>query len=220
MIGSLLYITRTTRPEISIHINLLGRRAQDPSVRNMQVARQTLSYVNSTKHERLLLRKSTKDEGLEVKIYVDAAYGEEESKSQTGVIVTLGGQPINWYTRKQDIVTLSSSEAEYIAACEAAKDASWTRQLLQEFQMTEIPTILTDNESAYNLAKTQAFRRRSRHIEHRYHYLRQEVNKGHVKVRTVPGKQQQADILTKITPMSSIISWKEKWMILRNGLEI
>jgi hypothetical protein len=103
------------------------------------------------------LRKPTKDEGLELKLYVDAAYGGEKSKSQTGVIVTLGGQPINWYTRKDDIVTLLSSEAEYIAACEAAKDANWTRQLLREFQMTEIPTILTDNESAYNLAKTQAF---------------------------------------------------------------
>jgi hypothetical protein len=73
----------------------------------MQAARQILSYLNSTKHEGLLLRKPTKDEGLEVKIYVDTAYGGEESKSQTGVIVTLGGQPISWYTRKQDIVTLS-----------------------------------------------------------------------------------------------------------------
>jgi hypothetical protein len=92
----------------------------------MQAARQILSYLNSTKHEGLLLRKPTKDKGPEVKIYINAAYGGEESKSQTGVIVTFGGQLINWYTRKQDIVTLSSLEAEYIAACEAVKDASWT----------------------------------------------------------------------------------------------
>jgi hypothetical protein len=157
MIGALLYITRMTRPGISIHIIQLGWQAQNKSVQNIQAARQILSYLNSTKHEGLLLRKPTKDERLGVMISVDAAYGEEESKSQTKLIETLGEQPIHWYIWKQDSVTLSFSEVQFIAACEAAKNACRMRQLLQEFQMTVIPTILTDNESAYNLAKTQAF---------------------------------------------------------------
>jgi hypothetical protein len=73
------------------------------------------------------LHKHTKDKELEIQIYVDAAYGEEELKSETRIIVILEGQPINWNIQKQDIVIPSSSEAEYIAACEATKDGSWTR---------------------------------------------------------------------------------------------
>jgi len=85
--------------------------------------------------------------------------------------MTLGYQPIGWYSRRQEVVSLSITEAEYIADCEGAKDAAWMRQFLQELGINSKPILYTDSEGAYNLSKTSKFARRSRHIEHRYHYL-------------------------------------------------
>jgi hypothetical protein len=97
IVGSPLYIAWTTRPEISIHhdVNLLGRRAIAPSTTNLVIA---------------------KDSGLEgkIEIYVDASYGGEEARSQTGVIAMVANQPVMWYSRRQDTVSLSITEAEYI----------------------------------------------------------------------------------------------------------
>jgi hypothetical protein len=67
-------------------------------------------------------------------------------------------------------------------------------------------------ERALNLLKTSKFQRRSRHIEHRFHYLRQESNKGHLAIHHIPRKKNPSDILTKITPMSTIHEWKKNWM--------
>jgi len=104
---------------------------------------------------------------LEANVYADASYGGEGSLSWTGLIITLGNQLIGWYNRRQDVVSLSITEAEYIADCEGAKDATWIQS---ELAIRMTPTLHTDSEGAYNLSSK--FARRSRHIEHRYHYLR------------------------------------------------
>lgn len=78
--------------------------------------------MSSTKADGLTLKKA---DDLEVRIYADAAYGGEGSRSQTGALITIGRQLIGWYSRRQDVASLSVTEAEYIADCEGAKDASW-----------------------------------------------------------------------------------------------
>jgi len=92
----------------------------------------------------------TKAPNLDLKIFADASYGDkgETSRSQTGVLTTLGGQPIGWYSRRQDVVALSITEAEYITDCEGAKDSSWTSQFLAELKMSleQIPQLWTDSE--------------------------------------------------------------------------
>jgi hypothetical protein len=107
----------------------LRKGAQDTSVLNIQTAHQILSYLHSTKHDELLLQKPTRDQRLEVKIYIDAAYSGVESKSQTGVMETFGQQPINWYTRKRDSDTIIVASRIH-STCEAA------RQLLQDDRNT------------------------------------------------------------------------------------
>lgn len=91
IVGGLLYIARTTRPEISIQVNLLGWRTANPSNTNLRAAKQVCHYLLSTRSEGLRM-KGTEGENLEAKIYADASYGGEEAKSQTGVVVTLNKQ--------------------------------------------------------------------------------------------------------------------------------
>jgi len=212
LIGGLLFIGWMTRPEISLHVNLLGRRATEPSERNMRTALQVLEYLKSIPSEGITIKKPTKGK-LSLEIFADASYGGMGARSQTGVLMTFGGQPVEWYSRRQDIVALSITEVEYIADCKGAKDASWGQQFLQELSVSsEIPILKTDSEGAYNLSQTAKFLRRSRHIEHQYHYLRQQVQSEKLAIYTIPGKENPADVLTKLTPMSSILAWKQRWL--------
>jgi hypothetical protein len=139
-----------------------------------------MSVFLSTKSEGLRLNP-IKDSGLEgkIEIYVDASYGGEEARSQAGVIAMVANQPVTWYSRRQDTVSLSITEAEYSACSEAAKDASRTRQFLNELPLTirmqSLPILYADNEAASKLSKNHAYHRRTRHIDHKYHYVRQEV---------------------------------------------
>ena len=206
IVEGLLFIARMTRPEIS---SLLGRRTKDVSPENWKAALTVLRYLRSTNHDGLTLKKA---EDLEVRIYADAAYGGEKSRSQTGALMTLENQLVGWYSRRQGVVSLSVTEAEYIADCEGAKDAAWIQQFLHELGITKTPTLYTDSEGAYNLSKTSKFARRSRHIEHRYHYLRQQQRTERLKVVTIPGKENPADMLTKLLPMTIVNGWKALWM--------
>jgi len=126
--------------------------------------------------------------------------------------MTLGNQLVGWYSRRQEIVSLSITEVEYIADCEGAKDAAWMQQFLAELGITTRSTLYTDSEGAYNLSKVSKFARRSRHIEHRYYYLRQQVRSGKLGITTIAGKNNPADVLTKLLPMSVMNGWKELWM--------
>jgi hypothetical protein len=133
-----------------------------------------------------------KPENLNVVIYADTSYGDpinNSGKLQGGIMTAVGDQLVNWWTRKQDVVSLSITEAEYIADCEAANNAAAMRQLTSKRNIdTNTPILMTDFEGALNLSKTSKFQRRSRHIEHRFHYLRQATNKGHLNIQYISGK--------------------------------
>jgi len=101
IVGGLLFIARMTRPEISIHVNLLGRHTKKHTLKHYATALRVLEYLYSTKTEGIVLRK-VEGEELEVNIYADASYGGEGSRSQMGVMITLGNQLIGWYSRRQE----------------------------------------------------------------------------------------------------------------------
>jgi hypothetical protein len=158
IVGGLHYLSRMTRPEASIQVNLLGRRSTNPSTMNMEGAKDLLRYFLSTKMEGIQINKP---ENLNVVIYADASYGDpinNSGKSQSGAMTTVGGQLMKWWTRKQDVVSLSITEAEYVADCEGAKDAAAMRQLTSEMKIdTNTPILMTDSEGALNLSKTSKF---------------------------------------------------------------
>ena len=226
LVGSLLYINRCTRPEISVHVNLLGRRTANPSQSNMIAVICILRYLASSKEEGITLTKTicesfekTKELKtlITIEAYADASYGGDQARSQSGSLVTLNGNAILWNSRRQDTVALSITEAEYIACSETAKDIRWMQQLLNEVMnpqsILQTSTLHTDNEAALRLTKTQTFHRRTRHIEHRFHYLRQLTSQKWIKMKGIPGKENPADILTKLIPMITVVNWKKRWML-------
>ena len=111
----------------------------------------------------------------------------------------LGDSPISWCSTKQEIVALSSCEAEFMAATEAAKQAIWLQELLSEVlgKACERVVIRVDNKSAIALTRNHVFHDRSKHIHRRFHFIRECVENEQVEVEHVPGNEQKADILTK-----------------------
>ena len=129
----------------------------------------------------------------------DWAGDSDDRKSTTGFVFFLGDTAFTWMSKKQPIVTLSTCEAEYVAATKCVSHAIWLRNLLKELNMSQVePTeIRVDNKSAIALAKNPVFHDRSKHIDTRYHYIRECVASSEVQLKFVKSRDQIADIFTK-----------------------
>jgi hypothetical protein len=128
-------------------------------------------------------------------------------KSIMGYTYSLGSGAISWASRKQKVVSLSSTESEYIAASEAAKDACWLRMLLRGLTViVDSPTpLLCDNNSAIILANDQSLHARAKHIDVRYHHIRDCVEKKKIHLSRVHTDSNTADTLTKALPHPAFI---------------
>jgi len=178
-------MARMSHPEISVHVNLLGRRTKNAMDKHFKTALQVLQYLHSSNDEGITLCKA---DNLNLTIYTDAAYRGENSHLQTGAIMCLGNQLVGWYSQRQDVVSLSVTEAEYIADCEGTKGPAWAQQFLSEIEISTLPTLRTDSEGAYHLSKIPKFMRRSRHMEHCFHYFCQQVRAKKLTIYTTSGR--------------------------------
>jgi len=135
--------------------------------------------------------------------YADAAYGNlDECRSTTGYVFIAGSGAITWQSKKQPTVALSSTEAEYIALSEAAQEACWLRSLYKELRYEQKhPTeIQSNNKGAIAMAKNPQFHQQAKHIEIKWHSIRQMIKHGKVSAISCHGNQQTADVLTKALP--------------------
>ena len=146
--------------------------------------------------------------------YSDSDWGgdQDERKSTTGYVFYLGPTAFTWASKKQSIVALSSCEAEYVAASAAVCEAIWLRNLLEEFDHTqdESTTIHVDNKSAIELAKNPIQHGRSKHIDIRYHFIRDHVKQKTVKQKYCSTTEQVADIFTKALSTDNFRRLREK----------
>ena len=145
---------------------------------------------------------------MELKGFCDSDWAgdKSDSKSTSGYLFKLSGAAICWKSRKQNLIALSSTEAEYIALTEAAKEASWLRELYQEICLRmnlnktmlqgSIP-IYADNQAAIQMAKVPRFHERTKHIRIRYHYVRSAIESNIITLDYIPTTANPADILTK-----------------------
>ncbi|KAE8731263.1 hypothetical protein F3Y22_tig00002840pilonHSYRG00865 [Hibiscus syriacus] len=132
--------------------------------------------------------------------YVDSDYAcdLDNRRSTTGYVFTLGGGPICWKSTVQSVVALSTTEAEYMAAAEAAKEALWLTGLVKELGVQQGGVqLLCDNQSAIHLAKNQVYRARTKHIDVRFHKIRELVASGEVLFQKVHTDENAADMFTK-----------------------
>jgi hypothetical protein len=121
----------------------------------------------------------------------------------SGYVFLAGNGAITWSSRKQISVALSSTEAEYVALSEAAREACWLRNLYSELGLLQvgIPMLIRgNNEGSIAMAKNPQFHKRSKHIEIRWHWVRDLVQAGKICVESIRDPEQTADVLTKALP--------------------
>ena len=126
----------------------------------------------------------------------------DSRKSTSGYAFFLGNSLISWASKKQSIVALSSTEAEYVALCGAAQETVWLRNLLQDVGLSQKDATLVreDNQGAMCLARNPKDHTRTKHIDIKYHYTRQVIEERKLKVEYVPTGEMVADTLTKGLP--------------------
>lgn len=186
-----------TRPDLAFSVGVLSRYMQSPRESHGQAMKHVLRYVKGTTNMGLFFKRNV---SRDVIGYSDSSHNIDidDGRSTSGYMFYLGPSLITWTSQKQPTVALSSCEAEFMAATEAAKQAIWLKELLKEIQsVDEKITLRIDNKSAIALTKNPVFHGRSKHILKKYHFIRECVENEQIEVEHVPGTEQKADILTK-----------------------
>ncbi|OIT36790.1 abc transporter c family member 10 [Nicotiana attenuata] len=172
LVGSLRYLT-CTRPDILYGVGLVSRFMEAPTTSHLKVAKRILRYIKDTLDYEILY-SSSKDSKFVGYCDSDWAGDIDDRKSTTGFVFFLGNSAFTWNSKKQPIVTLSTCEAEYVAACSCVCHAIWLRSLLEELHQPQkdATKIFVDNKSAIELAKNPVFHERSKHIDTRIFLLK------------------------------------------------
>ena len=173
IIGSLIYLMINTRPDIAFSVTLLSRFIQEPKEKHWRCLKNLLRYVITTKNYALVYKKS--NEEIKLVGYTDADFAGsiDDRKSTSGYLFKYGDCLISWNSAKQKIASLSSTEAEYIALTLAIVEAIWLKQLLLELNRETEVTVYCDNKSTICLAENPEFHSRTKHIDIRYHFIRE-----------------------------------------------
>lgn len=211
IIGKAMYAMVATRPDIAFSTSFLGRFMANPSEANLASAKGLLRYLQHTSNFGIRFQKGSGP--LLLKTYADSDWaGSHDRKSTGGYISLLGNSPISWESKRQSVVALSSTEAEYIELTQATKQVIWERRLLKNLghPQSAPTTIFEDNQSAMSLAEKPGDHRRTKHIDVQYHFIREKIESKEVQVEYCPTGQQLADIMTKALPREKFVPLREQ----------
>ncbi|KAJ9552754.1 hypothetical protein OSB04_016799 [Centaurea solstitialis] len=200
-IGSIMYAMLCTRPDVAYSVSVTSRYQQNPGEPHWVAVKNILKYLRRTK-EMFLVFGGTEDE-ISVTGYSDASFqtDRDDFRSQSGYVFTLNGGAISWKSSKQDTIADSTTEAEYIAASDAAKEAVWLRNFLSDLRVVASISrpidIFCDNSGAVAQAKEPREHHKSRHVLRKYHLIREIIGRGDVRICKIPTEDNVADPLTK-----------------------
>jgi Reverse transcriptase (RNA-dependent DNA polymerase) len=202
-VGSLMYAAMGTRPDIAFATSTVAQFMDNPGWKHWEAVKRIFRYLKGTADLKLVY--GGKKANLEGFVDADGA-SQDHRRAISGYVFVVDGGAVSWSSKKQELVTLSTTEAEYVAATHAAKEAVWLRRLTGEiFSLLEEPTTLHgDNKSAIALAHGGQYHARTKHIDIRYHYIRYIIEAGTIKLIYCPTDQQTADILTKALPSMKV----------------
>ena len=201
IVGSLMYAMLGTRPDICFAVNRLSQFGSNPMHEHMLAAQHVLEYLATTQHRRLLYGANNSTELIG---YSDSDWAGDRNdrRSTTGYTFMLSGGPIAWAAQKQRTVALSSTEAEYMALTDCLKHTQWTLSLLQQLLFdVELPIdIFCDSTGAQSIASNNVYHKRTKHIDIRYHYIREKVADRTIVINEINSNDNLADIFTKTLP--------------------
>lgn len=194
-VGCLNYLATRTRPDIAYAVSKVAQKMQSPNQEDWIAVKRIFRYLQGSKCLGLIFRSNNK----ELEGYSDASYAPkiDKRKSTSGYVFMMAGGAITWKSNRQSVVALSTTEAEYIAMAGAVKESLWLNQLRRSLEGPRDPlTVWGDNQSAIKLAENEMVNDRSKHIDVRYHFLRDHVGR-EVMLKYCPTQDMIADMLTK-----------------------
>src|SRR5947207_3011429 len=197
IVGSQMYAMLGTRPDLTQSIQQISQYCQKPTKTHEKSAKQGLRYLKGMMDEGITYNGNL---GLNLKCWSDANWGAEEGReSVSGFVFTLAGGAMSWSSKKQSSVALSSTESEYMALLHALKEQIWIKRLLNEmgYNIDDQNIIYTDSQSAIALAQNPKHHARTKHIDIQYHFVRNCVEDGRLKLKYCSTEDMVADGLTK-----------------------
>ena len=198
-VGSLMWLSTMTRPDITHAVRAVARYAHEPSERLWQAIMEILSYLNGSKRLGITYVRGS---GLSLIVYADADYTNKENdmRSVSGTAVTLGGAVVSHASKTQRVVPLSTSEAKYIAAGDGVKEASFVRAVLSFIAPETCGAsvkVLEDNQGTKALIENPLSSARSKHIDVHFHFIRELFKARKISVEYEASAEQHVEILTK-----------------------
>ena len=211
IVGCMIYAMTCTRPDLSWAVTRLSQRLSRPGSGDWVLLKQVLRYIKGTIEHRLHFTKSE----LKLVCYSDADWASsvEDRRSTTGYYFSLSshGPAISWKSRKQPTVALSTCEAEYMALCESAQEAVYLKQVLDDFaEVLPGPVeIFGDNQGALATVKNPIKHSRMKHVDIRYHFIRDLHTNNEITLSYVASDSNVADIMTKPLPKVKYEKFRE-----------
>ena len=197
LIGSLLYLSTHTRPDIAEAVGSLSRNLERPTREHWEAGMYLLRYLRGTIEHGIVF------EGDEANLigYSDASWASTfDMRSVSGYVFKMNNAAISWRSRKQSVVALSSTEAEYVALAEAVKEAIWLKKLFIELQLMNQGSstlVYEDNMSCIKVSKNDSSHGRMKHVDIKYHFIRDQVEKKEINIQYCKTTDMIADLLTK-----------------------
>jgi hypothetical protein len=202
-VGSLMYASLGTRPDITFAVQTVSRFSSKPGIAHWEAVKRIFRYLKGTRDLWLTYGNTVK----ELEGYADADGSmAEDRKAISGYAFLVNGGAVSWSTKRQEIISLSTTESEYVAAVHAAKEALWLRSLIFTLFGIDIPatTLFSDNQSAIALTKEHQYHARTKHIDIRFHFLRWIVEEGRLRLIYCPTDDMVADVFTKALPSPKV----------------
>uniref|UniRef100_A0AAV1U725 Reverse transcriptase Ty1/copia-type domain-containing protein n=1 Tax=Peronospora matthiolae TaxID=2874970 RepID=A0AAV1U725_9STRA len=200
-VGALMHLTTATRPDIAFAVGYVSRFMENPQEEHWVAVKRIFRYLQGTKTHGICYKPSAR---IDFRGYSDADWAGDltDRKSTSGYTFMLLGAPVSWGSKKQPSVSLSTTEAEYIALSLAIQEGKWIHRLLCEIVMAaneEGPELMIheDNQSCIKMTKNPVNHGRAKHIDIKYHHIRDEVKRGEVKLKYCETAVMLADIMTK-----------------------
>ncbi|GJR21226.1 retrotransposon protein, putative, ty1-copia subclass [Tanacetum coccineum] len=208
-VGSIMYAVRCTRPDVAFAQNLVSRYQQNPGKLHWVAVKHILKYLRNTR-DMFLVYGGKPDTELNVTGFCDASWqcDKDDTKSQTGYVFVVNGGAVDWKSKKQTTIAMSATQAEYMAASEAAMEAVWIRKFVGDLgvmpSIKEPINMYCDNSAAIIFAKDSGIMKGARHFLRRYHFVREQVESGEIKILKVHTDDNLADPFTKALPRGKV----------------
>ena len=198
LIGALLYLSVSTRPDIAYTVNYLSQFNSNYNSDHWKAAKRVLRYLKGTSDYGIEYEKT----GLPLFGVVDADWASDavDRRSYSGYAFILAGSVVSWEARKQRTVALSSTEAEYMALSEATKEAMYFQSLLRDLGVSidnEQIVLFNDSQSAIKLVLNNSYHSRTKHIDVRHHFVREVYERELIDLKYLSTERMPADVLTK-----------------------